>query len=109
MPGDPNAKPAVPDWNVIVTLSEPTFRIARKLLARWGQLRHTEYHNVAVVAVADPGAFVHEFAAAVEEAPGILNAMSHVVPFEHVFAFKDAADFEAKASEIALSCVPRIA
>ena len=53
----PNAKPAVPDWNVIVTLSEPTFRIARKLLARWGRLRHTEYHNVEVMAVADPVLF----------------------------------------------------
>ena len=27
----------VPDWNVIVTLSEPTFRIARNLLAKWGR------------------------------------------------------------------------
>lgn len=105
----PNAKPAVPDWNVIVTLSEPTFRIARKLLARWGRLRHTEYHNVEVMAVADPAAFLQEFATAVEQVPGILNAMSHVVPFEHVFAFKDAADFEAKSREIALSYVPWIA
>jgi len=113
MPGEnssvPNAKPAVPDWNVIVTLSEPTFRIARKLLGRWGQLRHTEYHNVEVMAVADPAAFLQEFAAAVERVPGIHNAMSHVMPFEHVFAFKDAADFEAKSREIALSYVPQLA
>jgi tRNA(Ser,Leu) C12 N-acetylase TAN1 len=113
MPGEnssvPDVTSAVPDWNVIVTLSEPTFRIARKLLARWGRLRHTEYHNVEVMAVADPTAFIQEFAAAVEEAPGILNAMSHVVPFEHVFTFVDTADFEAKAREIALSHAPRLA
>jgi hypothetical protein len=76
---------SVPDWNVIVTLAEPTFRIARRLLARWGQLRGTEYFNVTVMAVADPTAFFREFSAAIAESPGILNAVSHVVPFEHMF------------------------
>jgi tRNA(Ser,Leu) C12 N-acetylase TAN1 len=101
-------RPEVPEWNVIVTLSEPTFRIARNLLARWGRLRRTEYHNVGVMAATDTAIFLQEFAAAVEEEPGILNAMSHVVPFEHVFAFKDAVEFEAKAREIALSYAPRL-
>ena len=104
-----HAQRVPPDWNVIVTLSEPTFRIANKLLARWGQLRRTEHHNVAVMAVADPASFLREFVAAVDESPGILNAMSHVVPFEHVFAFKNAAEFEAKSREIALSYVPQLA
>ena len=97
------------DWNVIVTLAEPTFRIARKLLARWGQLRRTDYYNVAVMAVANAASFLREFSAAVTESPGILNAMSHVVPFEHMFEFKDAAEFEAKSREIALSYVPKLA
>jgi len=100
---------AVPDWNVTVTLAEPTFRIARNLLAPWGRLRRTEYFNVAVMKVADPALFLREFASAVEETPGILNAMSHVVPFEHVFMFKDAAEFEAKLREIILSYAPRLA
>jgi hypothetical protein len=105
----PHPGSAVPDWNVTVTLSEPTFRIARRLLARWGQLRRTEYHNVAVMAVTDMAAFLQEFAAAVQESPGILNAMSHVVPFDQVFAFENAAKFEAKSREIALSYVPQLA
>ncbi len=105
----PDAGPAFPDWNVIVTLSEPTFRIARRMLARWGQLRRTGYHNVAVMTVANTAVFLQEFAAAVEESPGILNAMSHVVPFEHVFTFKDATEFEAKSRAIALSYAPRLA
>jgi hypothetical protein len=104
-----DARSEVPDWNVIVTLSEPTFRIARNLLARWGRLQRTEYHNVAVMAVADAAAFLQQFAAAVDEEPGILNAMSHVVPFAHMFTFKDAAEFEAKSREIALSYAPQLA
>jgi hypothetical protein len=99
----------VPDWNVIVTLSEPTFRIARNMFARWGRLRRTEYHNVAVMTVTDTAAFLREFAAAVDREPGILNAMSHVVPFEHLFTFKDAEEFETKSREVALSYAPQLA
>lgn len=95
-------------WNVLVTLAEPTYRNARNLLARWGRLTMTDYFNVATMAVADPARFLQEFAAAVDESPGILNEMSHVVPFEHMFEFKDAAEFEARAREIALTYVPRL-
>lgn len=105
----PSAGATVPDWNVTVTLAEPTFRIARNLLARWGRLRRTDYFNVAVMTVADIDTFLREFAAAVEETPGILNAMSHVVPFEHVFAFKDASEFEAKLRDLVLSYAPQLA
>ena len=104
-----DARSKGPDWNVIVTLAEPTFRIARRLLSRWGRLRRTDCYNVAVMAVPDTNAFLKEFAAVVEETPGILNAMSHVVPFDHVFSFKDAPEFEAKSREIALSYALRLA
>lgn len=96
------------DWNVLVTLAEPTYRTARNLLAKWGRLRRTEYYNVATMAVADPVSFLREFGAAIEQSPGILNAMSHVVPFEHLFEFEDAVEFETKAREIALTYVPRL-
>jgi hypothetical protein len=92
-----------------VTLAEPTFRIARNLLARWGRLRRTEFFNVAVMAVADTDSFLREFAAAVEQMPGILNAMSHVVPLKHVFAFKDASEFDEKLRYIALFYAPQLA
>ena len=68
-------------WNVLVTLAEPTYRPARNLLSRWGRLQRTDYYNVATIAVADPAAFLRKFGAAVEQSPGILNAVSHVVPF----------------------------
>jgi tRNA(Ser,Leu) C12 N-acetylase TAN1 len=96
-------------WNVTVTFSEPTFGTSRRLLRRWGDLHPTGFFNVAVMAVPNAGAFLDAFAAAVNETPGILNAFSHLVAFEHVFDFKDAAEFEATAREIALSYAPRLA
>ena len=105
----PDQDSAVPDWNVTVTLAEPTFNIARNMLKPWGRLRRTGFFNVAVMKVADTAAFFREFAAAVEETPGILNAISHVVPFEHVFTFKDSSEFEAKLRDIVLSYAPQLA
>jgi hypothetical protein len=96
------------DWNLLVTLAEPTYRAARNLLARWGRLQRTEYHNVATMTVVDAVAFLREFGDAVDQSPGILNAVSHIVPFEHMFDFKDPAEFEAKAREVALSYVPQL-
>lgn len=93
---------------MLVTLAEPTYRPARNLLSRWGRLQRTDYYNVATMAVADPAAFLREFGAAVEQSPGILNAVSHVVPFEHMFDFKDPGEFETKAREVALSYVPQL-
>ncbi len=97
------------EWNVIVTLAEPTFWEARRAFARWGHLRRTHYHNVLVMKVVDTRMFLQELAAAVEEMPGILNDFSHVIPLEQVVEFADAADLEKKTGEIALSWLPRLA
>lgn len=97
------------DWNVIVTLAEPTFREARRLMSNWGKLRTTGYHNVLVMTVADPSDFVREFAAMVKESPGLLNDVSHVIPFEACFDFADLESFEAGARAIALGWLPRLA
>ena len=96
------------DWNVLVTLAEPTYGIARNLLARWGRLKRTEYYNVATMAVADPASFLREFGAAVEQTPGILNADVPRRTLRAYVRFKDAAEFETKAREIALTYVPRL-
>jgi len=61
------------------------------------------------MAVADTDSFLREFAAAVEQMPGILNAMSHVVPLKRMFTFKNASEFDEKLPDIALSYAPQLA
>jgi tRNA(Ser,Leu) C12 N-acetylase TAN1 len=97
------------DWNVAVTFAERTFGEARILLAKWGKLRRTQFHNVSVMSVVDPVVFREEFAAAVHEAPGILNSVSHVTAFEQTFEFSDASDFQRQARATILEWVPRLA
>lgn len=97
------------DWNVVVTLTEQTLRQARRTLQRWGRVARTEFQNVLVMHVSDPKAFLAEFAAAVAEAPGLLNVLSHVVPAQRSFSFDGAEAFERQARAVALGWLPDLA
>ena len=97
------------DWNVVITLPEDTFRQARRMLTRWGRVEATGYYNVLVMHVADPHAFLADFAAVVAETPGLLNFVSHVVPLQKSFQFDSSEDFEREARSIALGWVSQLA
>jgi len=97
------------DWNVVVTLPEQTFREASRMLGRWGRVARTGYHNVLVMRVADPDAFLANFAAEVAETPGLLNLVSHVVPARRAFSFETSEVFEREARAIALGWLPGLA
>jgi tRNA(Ser,Leu) C12 N-acetylase TAN1 len=108
MSGSHRGGPEAAGWNVIVTLAEPTARAARKMFARWGRLRATHFYNVHVLEVESPERFLAEFAASAEREPGLLNAVSHVVPLQHLFDFVSPEEFEAKASEAVLRLAPHL-
>ena len=97
------------DWNVIVTLPEATFREARKFLRRWGEVHRTGYFRVLTLRVDDPETFLAEIAKAIEESPGILNLVSHIIPAQRTFDFGSAEEFEAKARDISILWAPALA
>jgi tRNA(Ser,Leu) C12 N-acetylase TAN1 len=96
------------DWNVVVTLSERTFREACRLLGHWGMVRRTRYYNVLAMTVGDPEKFLTDFTAAVKQTPGLLNYVSHLAPAQRSSEFNGVEDFEAKAREIVLAWAPRL-
>ena len=96
-------------WNVVVTLPEATFVDACRLLGRWGKVRRTHFYNVLAMRVADPRAFLHDFANAVAEAPGLLNIVSHVVPAHRTFDFQTHEEFEQKVRDILHAWLPQLA
>jgi len=96
------------DWNVVVTVSEQSFREAVRLLRRWGTARRTDYYNVLAMKVGNADAFLADFAAAVADSPDILNFVSHVVPAHETFDFHTAEEFEARAGAIALGWAPKL-
>jgi tRNA(Ser,Leu) C12 N-acetylase TAN1 len=103
------AKDAAKDWNVIVTLPEATSREARKFLRRWGEVRRAGYFRVLALTVDDIESFLAEVARAIEEKPGTLNILSHIIPAQRTFTFASAEEFEAKARDIAILWAPMLA
>ena len=103
------ARDVAADWNVVVTLPEPTFREARKFLRRWGEAHRTGYFHVITLTVDDVESFPAEIAKAIEEKPGTLNILSHIIPAQRTFTFASAEEFEAKARDIAILWAPMLA
>jgi hypothetical protein len=97
------------DWNVIVTLPEETFSDARNLLRRWGEVRRTDYFHVLTLRGDDAETFLSEIANAIEESPGILNFVSHIIPAQRTFNFDGTEEFEAKARDVAVLWAPTVA
>jgi len=97
------------DWNVIVTLPEATFREARRFLRRWGEVQRTGYFHVLTLTVEDVESFLTEVGKAVEEKPGTLNILSHIIPAQQTFNFASAEEFEGKARDIAILWAPMLA
>jgi tRNA(Ser,Leu) C12 N-acetylase TAN1 len=97
------------DWNVVVTVYEEGFKPAKRILGQAGLISPTDYHDVLVMKVEDPRAFMSWLAVRVAEEPGLLNFISRVVPAAQVFEFHSAEEFEAKAREVVLMLTPELA
>ena len=97
------------DWNVVVTVYDAGWKPAKRILGEAGVISPTDYHDVLVMKVEDPRAFMSWLAGRVAEEPGLLNFISRAVPAAHVFDFNDAEEFEAKAREVVLKFAPELA
>ena len=96
-------------WNVVVTVHEHEFAAARKVLRRYGQIAPTTYHNVMVMLVEDPHAFLAEVGARIAAEPGLLNLISRLVPAHETFDFQTVEDFEARAQALVPGFAARLA
>ncbi len=96
-------------WNVVVSVHDRGYRRARELLGSYGPVHKTDYYNVLTLTVEDTRAFLDRLARLAEVVPDIRDVVSRAVPAERSFTFQSAAEFEAKAREIALEMAPRLA
>jgi tRNA(Ser,Leu) C12 N-acetylase TAN1 len=98
------------DWNVLVTARERGFIRTCELMGEFGPIARTEYYNVLVMKVADPTELIDTLADWARKNPTILaDCISRVVPAEGTLTFQSPEEFEAKAREIALGWLPRLA
>ncbi len=97
------------DWNVVVSVYDGQFVRACQILAQFGRVERTEYYNVLVMKVADRVAFLDALADLAATVPKVLGVISRAVPAAEAFTFQEAGEFEAKAREIVLAWLSRLA
>ena len=90
-------------WNVVITVHEGCYSLARELLEPLGVVRKTDFFNVLVMAVDDIQQAMETLKAMIDEKPGARGAIARFVPAAQTFFFASAEEFEEKAQEAALS------
>ena len=98
------------DWNVVVTVfDEDGYRLAKRLLPRYGEIGATDYFNVLVMKVPDIDAFTHAISDLFEETPGYLNAISRIVPAHAAINYQSPEEFLKKSEEVVLGWSDQLA
>ena len=97
-------------WNVVVNLHEHgCFRRAFKVLQGLGAVYPTEFLNVLVMQVSNIPRFLETLNNWVCNDPSLLKLISRIVPVNCTFSFQSPAEFETKAKEAVLYCLPQLA
>lgn len=97
------------EWNVVVSVRGQHFNQVRRLLARLGRVRRTQFFNVLTLTVGDQREFLEALAGELALAPALREGVGHVTPVTVTFAFETVAHFETKVREAALALLPALA
>jgi tRNA(Ser,Leu) C12 N-acetylase TAN1 len=99
----------VKDWNIIVTIYQEGFRRALRALQDIGPAERGPYHNVLVMKVDHPMAFLEAIERLTEERPALYDAIARVAPAMRAFDFSSAEGFKDNAKTIVLEWLPSLA
>ena len=98
------------DWNAVVTVYDKDgYRLAKRLMSRFGRIDSTDYFNVLVMKVPDVDDFTREIFELFEQTPGFLNEISRVVPAHATIEFQSPQEFNEKASAVLRDWSERLA
>lgn len=97
------------DWNVVVSVKERGFAMARDILAAYGRTQRTPYHNVLVMKVESPADFLAGLEERLRFNPDLLAYASRIAPATHAFDFATPEDFERQVHAVLQAWIPQLA
>lgn len=100
---------ATGDWNVVVSVKERGFTMARELLAEYGVVRKTSCYNVLVMKVASQVEILAKLEQRLQVDPDVLAYVARIAPATFAFDFATKEELEARAREAVAQLVPRLA
>ena len=68
------------DWNVVVSIREDCYKLARKLLQAFGRVDHTDYYNVFALKVEDVQGFLDALRQTTDQDPALAHCLARVIP-----------------------------
>ncbi len=96
------------DWNVVVSVNERGFAMAREILAAYGRTQRTHYHNVLVMKVASPADFLRQLDERLRFNADLLAYVSRIAPATHAFDFSTPEDFERRVRVVLPTWTPQL-
>lgn len=95
------------EWNVIITVFQDGYRRAFRALSEIGPVAHSPYHNVLVMAAADPIALLDMIEQRTQASPALYDAISRVAPAMRCFDFQDIDKFKSEITTILAEWLPQ--
>jgi tRNA(Ser,Leu) C12 N-acetylase TAN1 len=96
------------DWNVVVSVKERGYTMARQILEEYGTTQATHYQNVLVMKVESPDELMSKLDQRLARNPDLLAYVSRIAPAQCAFDFATRQDFEERARDIALRWLPQL-
>lgn len=97
------------DWNVVVTVYEQKYKLARQLLKEFGEVERTDFFNVYAVKADNITQMLETLKERMATDERIRSSLARVVPVTRTFTFQTPEEFEAKAKEAVLPWAPKLA
>jgi tRNA(Ser,Leu) C12 N-acetylase TAN1 len=97
------------DWNVVVTVREEGYNLARRLLGRFGQVDRTDFYNILVMRVTDPRLLLEGLIEEAGRKPESVASLARVLPVDQTFTFQSPEEFDEKARLAVCAWLPTLA
>lgn len=97
------------DWNVVVSVRERGFVMAREILREYGAVARSGYYNVLVMKVTSPVDFLAKLEKRLQMNPDLMTYVARIAPATETFDFASPQEFEERAREAVAQFAPRIA
>jgi len=108
-PVPPPATGRQPLWNVVAVARHGHFREALQLLARFGPVSQTRFHDVVTMRVAGPRRLLDELGEALARDEHARTVIARVLPLEYTFVFGSADEFERAVAAIVTELADELA
>ena len=96
------------DWNVVITVHDDGYNLARKSLERYGKVDRTEYFNILVMQTSDSRHLLDALREDSIRNPGLTDPLARVMPVFQTFTFQTPGDFEGKARQAVWDWLPAL-